>query len=285
MVRLFLCVFGLFLLSSFARADEPQTDAAPLGPISMDWEGTPVRPPPHAWVGLGVAWSTEAQTQAGVPWGAGLDFTWVTLTSEGHHTLQFTQRTWRAPTQAVEDRLKRKGVSEGVQGFWSGRMVLSGLHKVVNATQQTSHYGAQLGWRLQRTQHVGETTQKALLRDHDLYWGPQWTAHLGPELHVGFYGGEETLQMTAYGRVMMPLYAQLNSKGEGIVLDGKMWDPVQTVAPEAETGVALSGRMDPYFVRLSTGLRSLGSSVRESRGGASGWQHAGTVDVAISQAF
>ena len=83
----------------------------------------------------------------------------------------------------------------------------------------------------------------------------------------------------------MPLYAQLNSKGEGIVLDGKMWDPVQTVAPEAEAGVALSGRMDPYFVRMSTGLRSLGSSVRESSGGASGWQHAGTVDLAVSQAF
>ena len=39
-----------------------------------------------------------------------------------------------------------------------------------------------------------------------------------------------------------------------------------------------------HFVRMSTGLRSLGSSVRESRGGVAGWQHAGTVDLAVSQA-
>ena len=96
---------------------------------------------------------------------------------------------------------------------------------------------------------------------------------------------KEALQVLGYGRALLPLYAQLNDKGEGIVLNGKMWDPVQTVAPEFEAGVSLSGRMDPYFISMSAGMRSIGPSTRDSAQGRSDWQSSGTVDLAVSKAF
>ena len=37
-------------------------------------------PPPHAWIGAGVSWASGAQSLGGQPWGAGLNFSWVTQT-------------------------------------------------------------------------------------------------------------------------------------------------------------------------------------------------------------
>lgn len=275
-------ILALLCVAQPAWAEE---DEAVLGPVSMDWEGTPVAPPPHAWVGAGLAWATQAQTHGGPTSGAGVDFIWVNRGQTSKRTLRFTHRTWRAPTDAVEQRLKGRGVTEGVQSYWAGRMTLSERTKLVNVGKQAPHFGLELGWHLQRTQHVGETTQKYLLREHNLYWGPQWTAHLGPELQLGYYKSEDALYITAYGRLHAPLFAELSDKGEGIVIKGKMWDPVQTVAPEAEAGLSMGGRLDPYFITLSIGGRTLGPSEVDTSRGQTSWQTMGTVDLAVSKAF
>jgi hypothetical protein len=274
-------ILALLCAASPAWADETEA----LVPVAMDWEASPVPAPPHAWIGAGVSWASGAQSLGGQPWGAGLNFSWVTQTKSSHDLIRFTHRTWRAPSQAVEERLMSRGVTEGVQSYWAGRMVLSGLTKLINVGKQTPHLGVQAGWRLQRTQHVGETTQRTLLREHDLYWGPQWTAHLGPELHVGYFKAEETLRLTAFGRYAVPLYAKLNSRGEGIIINSKLWDPVQTVAPEAEVGLSVGGRLDPYFIDLSLGTRTSGPSALDEARGHRGWQSIGAADLSVSKAF
>ena len=121
--------------------------------VSMDWEGTPVAPPPTSWLGAGFVWGTEAQTLGGPQMGLGFDFTWVTQAQSSHHVLRFTHRTWRAPTESVENRLMSKGVTEGVQSYWAGRMSLSGLSKLVNVGKQAPHFGLQAGWRLPRRRY------------------------------------------------------------------------------------------------------------------------------------
>jgi hypothetical protein len=251
----------------------------------MEWEKAPVAPPPRAWLGLGINWGTQAQTHGGVPGGAGLDFSWLAHGKVVSHTLRLTHRTWRAPTQSTEHRLAGHGVKEGVQSYWSGRMVVSSLTKFVRPHKQESHFGMQGGWLLQRTQHVGPKTQKYLIREHNLYWGPLSAVHFGAQLHAGLYRGEEELHMTGFFKALDPIAARLNPRGEGMVINGKMRDPIETVAPELEAGLSLGRRLDPYLVSLDVGTRIFGPSRMVMGSPEASWRTLFVADVALSKAF
>ncbi len=283
MTRMPTMVFALLLVAAPAAAEEGA--GRTLGPVTMEWEQDPVDPPPRAWIGGGLTMSSDALTHGGAPWGAGVDFSWLTHTQTVHHVLRFSHRTWRAPTPAVEDRLRGRGVSEGVQSYWAGQMVLSSLTKFIRPHKQDRHLGMQGGWLLQRTQHVGMKTHRYLLREHNLSWGPLWAVHFGAQLHAGLYQGEENFRFTGYFKALDPVAARLNRRDEGIVLDGKLMDPIETVAPEAELGLSMGGRMDPYFLSLNVGMRMIGTSVVELGSGQEGWARMLVGDLSVSKAF
>jgi hypothetical protein len=251
-----MSILAAVLLAGLCVASAAEERAEPE--ISMEWEDIPEPGPPNAWIGIGASLASDALVYGGEPFGAGLDLRWVPR--QRGFVVRFTHRTWRSPSEGFESELGAQGVTEGVQNFWAGRMRLGMHYRFVTPGDNKARGGFQLGPTVLRTQHVGKKAQLYLEREHDLQWGPRWTFAAGPEFHMGVFGDDEAFQVTAFGRYHAPFAARLNEAKEGIILDGHLYDPVETIQREADMGALFGVRADPFYIQLELASRVYGPS-------------------------
>jgi hypothetical protein len=281
MTSFIVAFFGLW---GVAFAEEPSDSTTTEDDtVSMEWEELPETDPPNAWIGLGVSLGSDALVYGGAPVAAGLDFRWVL--TDPDLVLGFTHRTWRSPSPEFESELAAQGVTEGVQNFWAGRMRLSVLYRFITPGSGKVRGGFQLGPSLLRTKHVGAQAQRYLKRQHDLQWGPRWTAAVGPEVHMGIFGEEERLQLTFFGRYHAPFAARHNQAQTGMVLDGHLYNPVELVQKEADIGGLLGLRADPFYVQLEVASRVFGPSEYDRVAERLWWRGMVASDLSLGVAF
>ncbi len=181
--------------------------------------------------GLGVLAGSTPQ-----PASLGLDISGTAPSGHLRVGMRFEHRSYRGPYGDLEATAVAQGASEGVQGYWAGRLRFASFARVT-AARGNPRPGVDLGISMVRELFINEKVQEYLMEQDNLAIVPRWTFLAGPELHLGVFGVCDWFHATALLRYHHPLYTRLDSTGLGYLAEGTMWDPVQTVSPEMESGV------------------------------------------------